>query len=975
VPEPAALIDIQSGSRDFGEYRRVAVGVGRVILLRNGAMTANRWKKVLLKSPGSVIPWFESHEGACMKNQAGQDRRTFLKRAVGTLSAAVHAKHLPSLGQAQEPQGNEWIRRPHLDLDYPRQFRGRQLSMISFPLGGVCAGSIGLGGRGQLKNWEIFNRPNKGYCPSYAFPSIWAQAGAGKPVARVLESSILPPYEGHEGLGSNNAPGLSRLEAATFTGEYPLAHIDFQDHLLPVKVELDAFSPFVPHQPDESGLPVAILRYRVTNPGRAPAKVGIAFSIDNPVGAKEDSRGAGIQRAADGRQNEYRAGDGVAGLVMTNSSLEADDPMAGDFVLAATVDSGVQVSHWAGWPKGRWWNSPLLFWEQFSKTGNLGAQPDAHNAVGVLCLQRIIPPGRSTTFQFLLGWRFPNRTPEWCGWAAPAGEEKTIIGNYYATRFKDGWEAVTYTAEHLESLESRTRMFTAALRASMLPAAVKEAVSANLSTLATTTCFRTADGEFHGFEGSNDMLGSCFGNCTHVWSYETVTPFLFPSFAHSLRRSAFGYSMDDAGAIHFRQLLPDGKERLGTAATDGQMGQVMHAWLDWRLSGDDALLRATWPRAKKALEFAWVRGGWDGNRDGVMEGVQHNTYDVEFYGPNPMCGIYYLGGLRAGEELARAAGDTASAETYKRLFEQGSRWIDANLFNGEYYVQQIRGCRAEEIAEHLRSGAGASNPLAPEYQLGAGCLVDQLVGQYLADVCGLGSLVSPDKIRATLRSIYRYNYKRNLAEHDNTERTFALNNEASLVICDYGKAERPHIPFPYFAETMTGFEYTAASLMMNWGMVDEGVECVRNIRLRYDGEKRNPWDEAEAGHHYARAMSSWSAFLTMSGFCYNGVTGSVIAAPKVIHPDFECFWATGTGWGTYSLRRQTGSTVFALNVLSGTLYCCSCKIPAPGTEATVESDGKKVESRVSRHEDQIVVTFSESLRPAAKGEIRIEVHG
>ncbi len=140
--------------------------------------------------------------------------------------------------------------------------------MIAFPLGGVGAGSLSLGGRGQLRDWEIFNKPNKGFSPNYALPSIWARAGNAKPVTRVLEARILPPYEGENGLGSNNAPGLSRLESAKFTGEYPLARIDFEDRSLPVKISLEAFSPFIPHEADESGLPVAILRYRVSNPGR-----------------------------------------------------------------------------------------------------------------------------------------------------------------------------------------------------------------------------------------------------------------------------------------------------------------------------------------------------------------------------------------------------------------------------------------------------------------------------------------------------------------------------------------------------------------------------------------------------------------------------------------------------------------------------------------------------------------------------------
>ena len=237
-------------------------------------------------------------------------RRQFLKRAAIAAGAAAQAVQLPVLGQSDgrkhqgDRQENEHTQETasHSEITYPREFQHSQLKMISFPLGGVAAGSIGLGGRGQLDNWEIFNRPNKGFRPPYAFPAIWAQAGSSKPVAHVLESRIQPPYEGQDGLGANNAPGLSRLASATFTGEYPLAHIDFDEPTLPVRVELDAFSPFIPHEPDDSGLPVAILRYRVTNTGSSTAKVAIAFSIDNPVNTGVDNRGAAEQRGSGGRQ-------------------------------------------------------------------------------------------------------------------------------------------------------------------------------------------------------------------------------------------------------------------------------------------------------------------------------------------------------------------------------------------------------------------------------------------------------------------------------------------------------------------------------------------------------------------------------------------------------------------------------------------------------------------------------------------------
>ena len=189
----------------------------------------------------------------------------------------------------------------------------------------------------------------------------------------------------------------------------------------------------------------------------------------------------------------------------------------------------------------------------------------------------------------------------------------------------------------------------------------------------------------------------------------------------------------------------------------------MKVYLDWQLSGDEAFLEELWPRVKRAIAFAWIPGGWDADRDGVLEGVQHNTYDIEFYGPNPLCGIYYLGALRAVEEMARAMGDEATRAESAGLFESGRAWIDANLFNGEYYIQQVQG----QPRDRIRAGAAEHDglrrsPTNPEYQMGEGCLVDQLVGQYLADVAGLGPLVDPAHSRNTLESIYRYNYKRAL---------------------------------------------------------------------------------------------------------------------------------------------------------------------------------------------------------------------
>jgi hypothetical protein len=209
---------------------------------------------------------------------------------------------------------------------------------------------------------------------------------------------------------------------------------------------------------------------------------------------------------------------------------------------------------------------------------------------------------------------------------------------------------------------------------------------------------------------------------------------------------------------------------------------------------------------------------------------------------------------------------------------------------------------------------GARNPAAPDHQLGPGCLVDQLVGQYMAHVCGLGYLLKPENIRKALASVLRYNRKSDLRDHFNCLRTFALADESGLLMASYPKG-RPRNPFPYFTEVMTGFEYAAAVGMLYEGMTVEGVDCIRRVRERYDGRKRNPFDEAECGHHYARAMASWAAVLALSGFHYSGVTGVLTFSPVA----GRYFWSNGWAWGTCQLLHAGPSIRVQLAVKFGRL--------------------------------------------------------
>lgn len=866
-------------------------------------------------------------------------RRDFVKAAVaasfaGVASSAEQPVPVPqSSGKAGASSGRTHAGHPASphQSGYPRLFTGRHLARISCPLGGIGTGGIGLGGRGNLQDWQIFNRPDTGNTPDLTFPSLWVKTGGAAPYSAVLERRYLPPFDtGENGFHSGHVPGLPRLAEARFLASFPLSRIEFDDPDCPVRVALEGFSPFFPLDADASGLPAAILTYEVHNPQPAAVEAAVAWSVSNPVGS-------GATRA-----NQARQDAGLDGILMTDPQLDRADPLWGSFVLAALPSAAAAVELLPGWYGGDVWSvGPEHFWfDEFSKSGHLGAFAEPALPVGSVLLRQTIPAGATRSFRFLLAWHFPNRTPRRCGWEAPAGKQDAVLGNYYCSRFADAWAAAEYTARNLPWLERNTRAFVNALRRSTLPEAVKDAASTNLATLVSNTSFRIADGSFHGFEGCGDKSGLGFGTCTHVWNYEAATPYLFPSLARSMREISFGYATDAEGHMDFRHKLPLGFEHWGAAAADGQMGQIVKLYLDWVLSGDDAWLRRQWAAAKRAMAFAWQPNGWDERRSGVMDGVQHNTCDVEFYGPNPMCSSWYLAALRAMGRMAEAMGEPAQAAEYNRIFEKGSRWIDANLFNGEFYIQKIRGIPKDKIAPRLQEGMGARDPLHPGFQVGGGCYADQLVGQYMASVAGLGDLLDPGHIRKALESIYRYNLRRNLDRHASVERVYALNDESALIVVDYSNGGRPEVPMPYYSENWTGMEHSDAALMITHGMVTEAVEIVRNIRNRYDGERRNPFDESEYGRHYARAMSSWASIPLLSGFRYDARARRMELAPKVDDSTLRSFWSVPTAWGSFDLSPVS----FSLSAASGAVTLKELALAPfpPGAKLRITSGSKPV---------------------------------
>lgn len=804
---------------------------------------------------------------------------------------------------AQSP--SEWPVLKHYDQNH--------LYRISLPLGGIGTGTVGLGGRGELRDWQIMNRPSKGYSTvtvgnNAPFFAIYTKPENGKAITRALIGPVDPnEYDHYEGR-SCNQHGFPRFANASFDAAYPFGMVNLSDKTMPVKVRIKGFNPLVPGDADASGLPVAVLYYEVTNLTDQPVEVSVCGTMRNFVGQdgrkfNTDWKGDYVPYGAKSNQNVYRESDACKGIYMYSDSVSKTDAAYGSMALVTSEKEGLTYRRSSS--PNNWENATLDFWDDFSADGLLTDKTKLYdnNPMASLAVKKKLAPHATETFRFYIVWDFPNRS---------AWSSEGPVGNYYSTKYADAWDAAQKIVPQIPELERKTLQFVNAFLSSSFPDEVKEAALFNISTLRSQTVFRIKDGHMMGWEGVMDEFGSCQGSCTHVWNYEQATPFLFGDLARTMRDVEFNYALDSTGLMSFRAALPlSHATDWGRAAADGQMGCIMKMYRDWQLSGDNDFLKKNWDKTKLALSFAWIKGGWDANQDGVMEGCQHNTMDVEYYGPNPQMEFWYLGALRAGEEMAKFMKDKKFETKCHQLFENGSNWTDENLFNDEYYIQKIMPpASAKDIAKGLRAGMGTDDLSNPDYQLGEGCLVDQLVGQYMAHICGLGYLAKPENVKTTLSTIMKYNFVEDFSPLFNNMRSYVMGNESGLIMASWPHG-RLKVPFPYFAESMTGFEYTAATGMLYEGQTDNGLKCIQSIRDRFDGEKRNPFDEPECGRHYARAMASWSAVLALSGFHYSGVDKSMSFTSK----PGTYFWSNGYAWGTCNVEAGKAS----LQLLHGNL--------------------------------------------------------
>ncbi len=859
------------------------------------------------------------------------NRRGFLLTAANASLGALappglQAKSTLPSASSDSPALNPYSPAELFKLGPQRTFSGEHAAQVAMPIGGLGTGCVCLNGQGGLQDFSIRHHPSTTALSTQhnygeaAFATLRIKEDSS--VTRVIEGPM-PPFriydQGLQGQGylHGGHEGFPRFAKASFQGEYPFGRVFLTDPNLPVQVELTGWNPFIPLDDKNSGLPGVILEYKLQNHSSQMVKYEFSYHLSHLA--------AGCAPAEARSRSKAIPGEGIF-------FFNIENPHAEGFGTACLLMLNHQPKIKAMWLRSPAWPFDALsaLWKEISSgqfapnEGSNAADQFGRNG-GSMQVDGELLPGQSITYPILIAWHFPNSYLKVGGIPDPQKPDPTGAPGcrslpqdegpywrpYYISLWKNAEEVAAYIAANYSSLRARTLAFKEALFSSTFPPYVLDAISANLGILKSPTVLRQENGNLWAWEGCFPDSGCCHGSCTHVWNYAQALPHLFPQLERTLREQELERSMDEKGHVTFRAALPDGPVKHDFhAAADGQLGGIMKVYREWQISGDFEWLKKMYPLAKRSLEFSI--GQWDPERRGALVEPHHNTYDIEFWGPDSLCTSIYLGALSAMAEMAQAMGNREEADQFGALAQTCARYLDVQLFNGEYYQQKIQyeGLRDKSFISSIAKVDQNSSEMqrllkkeGPKYQYGSGCLSDGVIGAWMACCYGIEIPLSRSNLRKTLLSIFRHNFKKDLSAHANAQRPgYALGREPGLLLCSWPRGGKPTLPFVYSDEVWTGIEYQVASHLIAEGFVAEGLSIVKATRSRYNGRVRNPWNEYECGNYYARAMASYALLAALSGFRYSAVSRTLWLAPKLEYRPFRTFFSTATGFGTLQIN-------------------------------------------------------------------------
>lgn len=656
------------------------------------------------------------------------------------------------------------------------------------------------------------------------------------------------------------------------------------------------------------------------------------------------------------RQNTYATLCALVGATYTmTQGQSAKAPGFGSLALAALAEDVTGLLSFNDWEEA---------WKQFAERGRFSPleprqssapTPPGRTTNAALVAGITVPAGGTVEIPFLLSWSYPNKYSASGAW----------MGCYYATRWPDAVTVIHHAAARYEALREGTKLFHDTIYDSTLPRWLLDCLTANAAIARHVgVVFRIANGDVYGWEGSN---GSCQPTCTHVWGYEQALAHLFPDLEREMRRIDFKHQQEPDGGIHNRTAVPSPPYPTGERPfADGHASCILKAYREALNSSDESFFNNYWPHVKRAVEYLIHRDARaaNGQPSGTLQDDQWNTYDEALHGVTTFISGYYLAALRAGEAWARRMNDATTAQRFHDIFLSGQSKLIALCWNGEYFQQYLSDYER-------RKG-----------EVGPGCMSDQLIGQWWAHQLGLGYLLPREMVVSALRSIFKYNFKSDLTGWKHMPRAFAGAKDKGLIVCTWPKGGRPANVMLYADEVWTGIEYQVASHMIYEGLLEEGLSVARGARDRYDGVprppiQRNPWSEIECGGHYARAMSSWSLLLALSGYYYDGPACALCFSPRYNPNDFKSFFCAAEGWGSFAQRLEGNAQLVRILVNWGKVRVKTLRLAmvndAQPTKVAVSANGEQKSVAFEANDRIVEISFKGSLVVKEREELQITI--
>lgn len=828
------------------------------------------------------------------------------------------------------------------ERDHSRLFEGQHLTAIDVPLGAVGGSVIRMNGKAQRQWWHIFNnfeeREGSGWVPNSFFALRTCQNGTA--TVRALQTEGVGPF----------AP----MDSLTFRSEYPFARYDFKDKELGIQASLEAYSFLIPMDLKSSAIPAALYRITVKNPSDAVAQISLLAAQQNAVGFDGYEAIAGAEdRCHPGygsNENSFVNGTGRSSLVMTGD--------AGSMVLSAYTDSATGTAAWSSLASihGEFLEVGVLSGSESAKSPSSGTTVD-----GALSVDITLDAEEERSFTFVLSWHIPKGSfgkPGYPAWNFSEG------GCYYENWWSDAKAVDDYIFDNFQSLDGGTRLYRDTLYDGNIPMCVKDRIASNISVLKSPTSFWTKEG-YYGLWESTSNHEEWLGNCKHVYHYAQTHARLFPELGRKLRQQDFK-SITDKGLLPAR----DGDE---VNALDGHCGSLLATYREHLLSTDDTFLKKNWDDICKAMNY--LIDGYDPSGSGMLVGSYHNTLDCNISGTSSWIGSLYLAALKACVKMANLMGDQKAEKLFGSIFERGRLTQDIELWSEElgYYRDKTEG-------------------IPKTLHMGDGVCIDMVLGQWWANQLGLGEIYPAEHVRRGLLAIYKHNRFTDVSGSYKCHfRDFLGQGDTGWQMCAYPNGVHKN-PVLYYNEVMSGFEYSFAATMIQYGLIDEGLTVIHEIYKRYDGRLRSegevhmannstvygcgsPVGEDECGDFYGRPMSSWSALLALQGFQYNGPEQTMTFNPIWKPEGHQSFFSGAQGWGLYTQIRRKDTQTCQLEIRYGELALKQLTLHVPegsvATDVTIEDNDTTLAAVAFKQAGNAILI---GLNGAADLESEIRIH-